>query len=125
MIYKAQVTRLNKEVEEDVDLLIQGVELNCFASICPYRLEPNKIYPIELELIVLDEYRVVELTGIDKPNFIKTGKGFAYEIRGRIVNSYFDAGGLLFKDDVLATEFGYLKGKMVSLTVDRIGVAFL
>ncbi|ESS47795.1 hypothetical protein L665_03773 [Ralstonia solanacearum SD54] len=36
-----------------------------------------------------------------------------------------DAGGIVFEDDVLLSDFGYLEGKMIAWKIDRIDVEFL
>lgn len=38
---------------------------------------------------------------------------------------YLEAGGLVFEDEVLQRDFGYLDAKFVGLRVDRIDVEFL
>lgn len=125
MIYQAQVIKLNEDIEEEVDLQINGVKLNCFASICPYAIEEGKSYPVKLELIVLDDYEVKESLNDTGPAFVQIGKGFAYLVQGRLNGTELEAGGLVFEDEVFQTDFGYLDGKMVTIRADRIGVEFL
>ena len=125
MIYHAQVIKLSDDVEEKVTLQINGIQLNCFAGICPYPLSEGKSYPVQLELVMLDDYEVMESPGDASPAFVETGKGFAYLIQGRLNGMYLEADGLVFEDEVLQTDFGYLDGKIVTVKVDRIDVEFL
>ncbi|MFT7723420.1 MAG: hypothetical protein QM788_11390 [Roseateles sp.] len=125
MIYQAQVIKLNDDIEEEVALQINGVRLNCFASVCPYPIEEGKSYSVQLELVMLDDYEVMESPDDAAPAFVETGKGFAYLVQGKLNGRYFEAGGLVFEDEVLQTEFGYLDGKMVTVKADRIDVEFL
>lgn len=125
MIYQAYIHALHEDVEEEVDLQINGVRLNCFAAVCPYAIQENKIYPVRLELIVLDHYEVVESVIDSVPAFSKLGRDFSYLVHGRLSGLCFEAGGLVFEDEVLQHEFGYLDGKFLTLRVDRIDVEFL
>lgn len=125
MIYQAQVVKLNEDIEEEVVLQINDVRLNCFASVCPYAIEEGKSYPVQLELVVLDDYEMNESPSGAGSAFVRVAKSFAYLVRGRLNGMSLEADGLVFEDSVLQTDFGYLNGKMVTMRVDRIGVEFL
>jgi len=125
VIYQARVIGLNDSIEEEVALQIDGVRLTCFASGCPYRIEEGKSYPVQLELLILDDYEVIESPDEAGADFVETGEGFAYLVRGKLNGRYLEAGGLVFEDEVLRREFGYLDGKRVTVKADRINVEFL
>lgn len=125
MIYHAQVIKLSDDIEEKVTLQINGRQLNCFAGICPYPISEGKSYPVQLELVVLDDYEVMASPDDAGAAFVETGKGFAYLIQGKLNGMYLEADGLVFEDEVLQRDFGYLDGKMVTVKVDRIDVEFL
>ena len=125
MIYQAQVVALSDDIEEKVTLQINDIRLNCFAGICPYPISVGKNYPVQLELVMLHNYEVTASRDSSGPAFVKTGKGFAYLIHGRLNGMYLEADGLVFEDEVLQADFGYLDGKTVTVKADRIDVEFL
>ena len=61
MNYLAQIKRLSDDVEEEVVLRINGVELTCFATVCPYKIEEEASYQVELTAQVFNDYLVNEL----------------------------------------------------------------
>lgn len=125
MIYQARVIALNDNIEEEVALQIDSVRLTCFANICRYRVEEGKSYPVQLELLMLDDYDVMESPDDAGPDFVESGKGFAYLVQGKLNGRYLEAGGLVFEDEVFQRDFGYLDGKRVTVKADRIDVEFL
>jgi hypothetical protein len=125
MIYQAHVLALHDDVEDEVDLEINGARLKCFAGICPYSIQEDQLYPVRLELVVLDDYQVTESSVGTELAFSRIGNGFSYLVHGRLSGIFLDVGGLVFEDEVLQRDFGYLDGKFVSLKVDRIDVEFL
>lgn len=58
MIYQAHVLALHDDVEEAVVIEVSGVQINCFAGVCPYAIKEDKIYPVRLELVVINDYEV-------------------------------------------------------------------
>jgi len=125
MNYTAQIKRLSDDVEEEVVLRINGIELTCFATGCPYKIEEKGSYPVAITAQVLNDYLVKERDeGVD-PSILKINNGFSHLITGRLTSNCLDAGGIVFEDDMLLSDFSYLDGKMISWTVDRIDVEFL
>ncbi|MFC3684706.1 hypothetical protein [Hydrogenophaga luteola] len=125
MIYQARVLALSDDVEEEVNLQINDVRLNCFAGVCPYPIQEGGTYPVCLELVVFDDYEVAESSGNALPAFSKMGNSFGYLVHGRLNGTCLEAGGLVFEDEVLQRDFGYLDGRCVTMKVDRIDVEFL
>ena len=125
MIYTAEVIRLDDDVEEEVVLRINGVELTCFASVCPYPIEEGATYQVALTPVVFDDYSIREMSADALPTLVKIGGGFAYEVVGELATAQLDAGCISLEDDVLLRDYGYLNGKMVVWKVDRIDVEFL
>lgn len=121
-IYQAEVVALDGDVEEEVLLLIQGKRLVCFASVCPYPIQEGCTYPVSLGLMVLGDYDLTEIEE-GSSGLTRLGDGFEYELRGRLQGDTLDA-GIVFRDDVFLSEYGYLDGKFVSMRVDRIDAAF-
>ena len=84
MIYQAQVIKLNDDIDRDVALQINGAKLNCFGSVCPYAIEEGRSYPVQLELVMLDDYEVMESVDAASPAFAEAGKGYAYLVHGKL-----------------------------------------
>lgn len=125
MIYEALVLRVDDDIEEEVILRIGGIELACFASVCPYNIEVGLSYPVELRPMVFDDYNVSELPDGTPPSIDRVGTGFAYVITGKLSGSCLESGGLVIEDEVLQRDFGYLEGKVIAMKIDRIDVEFL
>jgi hypothetical protein len=88
-------------------------------------IQEGQLYPVRLELVVLDDYEVTESPVDTQPAFSRIGNGFSYMVHGRLSGTALHAGGLVFEDEVLQRDFGYLDGRFVSLKVDRIDVEFM
>ncbi len=125
MNYLAQIKRLSDDVEEEVVLRINGVELTCFATVCPYKIEEGASYQVELTAQVFNEYLVSELDEEASPSIVQIGDSFSHVITGRLSGNRLDVGDIVFEDDVLLSDFGYLEGKMIAWKVDRIDAEFL
>jgi len=124
MIYQAKVLRLNENDEEEVMLQIGNTELTCFSSSYSCEKKVGSSYPVELNLLVLDDYVVEKLPDDSEPSLVRIGDTFAYVITGRLNGRCLESGELTFEDDMLLTDFGYLDRKMVALKVDRIDADF-
>jgi hypothetical protein len=125
MNYTAQIKRLSDDVEEEVVLRIKGVELTCFATGCPYRIEEEESYPVAITAQLFNDYLIKECDEEVTPSIVKIANDFSHLITGRLIGNCVDAGGVVFEDDMLLSDFSYLEGKMISWTVDRIDVEFL
>lgn len=124
MIYQARVMALGGEIEEEVDLRLGGVELKCFAAVCPLPVQLNHVYPVHLELVILDEYVIAESSNQSEPAFSRIDDGFGYLVSGWLDGARLRVGELTFEDEVLQRDFGHLNGKFLSLRIDRINVDF-
>ena len=117
------VKKLSDDIEEEVTLDLNGLELTCFASICPNRVFEGKRYLVSFELMIVDEY-LVEESADPTPSLERIGNGFSYWISGKldgaIINSV-----VQFEDEILLLDYGYLNNKNIRMKVDRIDVEFL
>ena len=114
MNYLAQIKLLSDDVEEEVVLRINGVELKCFATVCPYKIEEGASYQVESTAQVFNDYLVKELGEDASPLIVQVGNSFFHIITGRLNDNRLDAGGIVFADDMLLSDFGYLEGKIIS-----------
>lgn len=125
MIYSAEVVRISDQVEEEVVLRVCGRDLKCFATICPYKIEIGKRYPVIFSLFVLD-YSSLRKASKDADMRISSDEeGLSCVIAGLLKDGRLIVDGLVFEDDVLREEFSHLNENMISLTVDRVDVEFI
>lgn len=125
MHYSAKILRLNEDVEEEVVLVINGLELVCFVNMLPHGAKEGQSYQVELIPMVFNEYSVHELNGDVLPSIIQVNNSFSYIAVGKLSGNRLNAGGVVFEDDFLLSDFGHLEGKIISWKVDRIDVEFL
>jgi len=123
MAYDLIVEEINSDIEEEVTVIVEGVKIVCFASFCPYPIEIGGVYPAVLKMVVLNEYSVSEAEGLGK-SLNRIGKGFSYILNGVLSDDGIDV-GFTIQDDFIQKEYYYLKGRLVSVAVDRIDVEFL
>ena len=125
MNYLAKIKRLSNDIEEEVVLRINSVELTCFVTVFPYKIEEGSSYQVELTAQVFNDYLVNELSKEEPPSIVQVGNSFSYVITGRLNDNRLNAGSIVFEDEMLLSDFGYLEGKIVSWKVDRIDAEFL
>ncbi|MEZ5477854.1 MAG: hypothetical protein R3E95_10345 [Thiolinea sp.] len=121
--YFAFVKEINQDLEEEVTICVNNIEITCFASICPYNIQPRKEYPVSLELTVFDEYQIQEYKDKRK-GLERVEDGFSYWLKGKLKNGVIDC-GIQFEDEILLTDYVYLDGKFIKLKADRIDLEFL
>lgn len=124
MRYLALVTRISPLIEEEVTLVIQGIEFTGFASVCPYEIEVGQVYPVIIGFTILDEIQVHEIQG-DKQELEYTGVGYQHYIRGRLYEKAIEAGMVISDEDEYFENYPDLIGKYVEVKVDRISIEFL
>ena len=121
--YVALVKSVGEEVEEQVNLKVNGLIVTCFAGYCPYKIYVGNEYPVSFELMIFNDYEVEEIKskcyGVEKVE-----NGFSYWVKGRLCKGEIDC-GIKFSDEILLSDYGYLDGKFVRVKVDRIDVEFL
>jgi hypothetical protein len=113
----------NEHIEEDVTLDINGHQLNCFANICPFKLEVGARYEIALSLYFFDEITIEE-SDENRMLIEKLPTGFSYLLIGKVSAGIFNC-GIEFSDELFLNDFLYLEGKYTKILVDRIDVEFI
>ena len=125
MTYQALVVRLSEQIEEEVMIRIGDVELTGFAHVCPYPIEIGRIYPVELDPLVFDEYNIQNVDDDALESIIRTGDEYEYVVTGRFKDGAVKSQGLSFEDEIFATEFKYLNGTTVTFHIDRLDLCFV
>lgn len=125
MIYSAEVVRLSNDIEEEVELCINGVNITCFVSVCPFQIHEHAIYKVALTPLIFDDYFICEVPNEKLPSLVKVKTDYSYAVVGELIGNRLDAGCIVLEDDTLLSDYGYLDGKMVLWKVDRIDVEFI
>ena len=121
--YYATVLAKGKIVEEELLLLVNGVEVMCFAGYCPERIFEGQSYTVEFDIDLPDaDYAVA--TEIKTTLYEIVGDGFSCMLYGYMDGSIFQS-FIEFNDQEIYFDYPELNDKFVKIEVDRINVAFL
>jgi hypothetical protein len=123
-LYEAKLIGLSPSIEEEVAVEVNGVQIVGFAHVCPYKIELNKIYPIELTLEFFDGEDFKELKE-EKYNLQHIGDAYSYILSGKVIEDSLDIGDGIRIYDELFEEYTYLNGSFIEMKVDRLCVAFV
>ena len=97
MLYKCKIKKLDDVIEEAALIEINGYELYCFISYCPFKIFENSIYEVELNYEILNNYK------LNKSNltygFIKINNTFAYKITAKLKNNQLILPNIIFEKD--------------------------
>ncbi|MDK9773526.1 hypothetical protein [Vibrio sp. B181a] len=121
IIYNAKVLGLNPEIEEEVTIEVNGIELTCFAGMCPYELNIGQEYPVTFEML---DFELTEQESAEETSTTRVDSTYAYKLLGRLNGGTIDA-GLKICDDFLESDYAYLDGQFICLCVERLDVEFL
>lgn len=125
MRYVAEVVRLDDSIEEYALLNIEGVEVLCFADVCPYPIEIGEKYEVLLTLIIFDDYQIAECRECEDPKILNDGTKFSSKLIGKLQGDKLVVGKIEFQDDIFLSDYSCFNDKFVVIEVDRIGAEFL
>lgn len=109
MKYMAYVEKIDELIEEAVTININGVVFTGFSTVCPYKIEEGKNYPVILGITVFDDIEINE--GIDGvKNLKRIDNSFKYRISGILILS------LLMQGLLLQTKMKYSRNTVNTLT---------
>ncbi|WP_045121679.1 hypothetical protein [Pseudomonas sp. GM25] len=121
--HKALVVEIDHLVEDAVLLTVEGVEVRCFASYSPSKIEVGNTYDVEFEMVLSGE-EFASATHCQKKQIKMLGSGFPCEVYGyldgEIFRSFVD-----FTDQDIHYEYPNLNGQFVKINADRIDVSFV
>ncbi|RON37172.1 hypothetical protein [Pseudomonas brassicacearum] len=121
--YEAVVLAVGPVVEDEVLLLVNGLEIKCFASYCPSKIEVGETYEVEFELVLSDN-DVVAVAAEPLTTLVEmNGDGFSCELYGFLDGSVFRS-FVDFSDQEIHYDHPHLNGRFVKIQVDRIDVSF-
>lgn len=120
---EAIVLAIGPVVEGELLLLVKGLEIKCFASYCPSKIEVGATYEVEFELVLSDNDVV---TAAEEPltTLIEMmGNGFSCALYGYLDGSVFRS-FVYFSDQEIHYDHPDLNRRFVKIQVDRIDVSF-
>lgn len=124
MKYMAYVEKNNKLIEEEVTININSVVFIGFSTVCSYKIEEGKSYPVILDSTVFGNIEINE--GIDGVQSLKRiNNSFKYRISGILNRGFIDAGIIIIDEDEIFLEHSKYFNKYVEIEVDRIHIEFL
>ncbi|MRN37438.1 hypothetical protein CRG49_012830 [Neisseria sp. N95_16] len=127
MIYSVKLKNLDKLCENFADFSIENNDLYCFIAYSKISLEENRIYNVEIEYQIFNDY-IVEEANIDKPiifPFERIDDSPRYRITGRLNGNSFKSGNIYFMDNYLQKEYSFLDGRLITLTIDRLDISII
>ena len=122
MKYLVKIIEPDIELDNILTIRICDEVLDVFASYVPEDINYKNEYLVELEATVLDEYILEQSDEISTLRKIDNSLG--YEIIGVLRNGKIYVNKIIFEDEILKSDFGYLDNKIVKWTVDRISLYF-
>lgn len=122
MKYLVRIIEPDIELDNILTIWTCDKVLDVFASYVPEDINYKNEYLVELEATVLDEYILEQSDEISTLRKIDNSLG--YEIIGVLRNGKIYVNKIIFEDEILKSDFGYLDNKIVKWTVDRISLYF-
>ena len=86
MIYSSKAKKMDETIEEFAYFSIENNDLYCFLNCCPMAIEVNKVYNVELDYFIIDEF-ILEEVNTDESVIIpfeRIGDSTQYKITGRL-----------------------------------------
>ncbi len=123
-MYQAKLLKLDNLIEEKVVMEINGLEIVGFTSICPYLIEPGKLYPINIGLTILDDPEIVQINE-SKYELKRIDETFGYFLYGKVYGDVIDIGNNIKIQDDIFNENSYLDGQFIRMKVDRLAIEFI
>ncbi|MCU5329597.1 hypothetical protein ACQJ2X_10405 [Bacillus wiedmannii] len=124
MKYMAYVEKTDELIDEEVTININGVVFTGFSTVCSYKIEEGKSYPVILDITVFDNIEINE--GIDGVKSLKRiDNSFKYRISGILNRGFIDVGIIITDEDEIFLERSEYFNKYVEIEVDRINIEFV
>jgi hypothetical protein len=121
--YEVIVLAVDPIIEEEVLLLVKGLEVKCFASYCPSKIEVGETYEVEFDLVLPDNDVVAAVEEPITTLIEMEDDGFSCALYG-----YLDGGEFRsfvdFSDQEMHYDYPQLNGRFVKIQVVRIDVSF-
>jgi hypothetical protein len=121
--YQAVVLAVGPVVEDELLLLVNGLEVKCFASYCPSKIEAGEVYEVEFDLVLSDNDVVAAAEEPITTLLEMKGDGFSCALYGCLDGGVFRS-FVDFSDQDIHYDYPHLNGRFVKIQVDRIDVSF-
>ncbi|WP_433947974.1 hypothetical protein [Bacillus tropicus] len=124
MKYMAYVEKTNKLIEEEVTININSVVFIGFSTVCSYKIEEGKSYPVILDITIFGNIEINE--GIDGVKSLKRiNNSFEYRISRILNRGFIDAGIIITDEGEIFPEHSEYFNKYAEIEVDRINIEFV
>ncbi|MGG0200889.1 hypothetical protein [Bacillus anthracis] len=124
MKYRAYVEKTDELIDEEVTININGVVFTGFSTVCSYKIEEGKSYPVIFDITVFDNIEINE--GIEGVKSLKRiDNSFKYRISGILNRGFIDAGIIITDEDEIFLERSEYFNKYIEIEVDRINIEFV
>ena len=104
-------------------LLVKDLEIKCFASYWPSKIEVGEAYEVEFDLVLSDNDVVAPagepITTLIEMKMTDFHARFMGYLDGNVFRSFVD-----FSDQDIHYEHPHMNGRFVKIQVDRIDVSF-
>ena len=122
MKYEAFVKAIGLDIEEEIVIVVNGIELTGFISYCPYILEVGKTYQVSIDITILDDFKIRR---IDEPVKVlqRIDQSFVYLIKGILKPGGVIESSIVIQDE-LFIDYAYLYNEFVETKADRIAISF-
>ena len=123
-MYHAVLVALNKNIEEEVTLIINGFKLVCFATVCPFKITIGNHYLVSFNYMIIDDFKYdIQINKREEIHIERINESYGYYLTGQLKGDILDC-GIQFKDELFLSDYFYLDQKFITLKIDRLDVAF-
>jgi hypothetical protein len=121
--YVVIVLAVSLIVEEEVVLLVNGVEVKCFANCCPEKIQVGRSYEAEFEIVLPNDDFIIVAEKRPDSLIEVIDDGFSCFLYGYLDGSVFRS-FVDFMDQEIHYDYPALNEEFVKVRVDRIDVSF-
>ncbi|RON58914.1 hypothetical protein [Pseudomonas frederiksbergensis] len=121
--YVVIVLAVSLIVEEEVVLLVNGVEVKCFTSCCPEKIQVGRSYEAAFEIALPNDDFITVAEKRPDSLIEVIGDGFSCFLYGYLDGSVFRS-FVDFMDQEIHYDYPALNEEFVKVRVDRIDVSF-
>ena len=122
MYYTIEIKRIDQNIDEEIDIIINGIQITGFTGYCPYKIEIGKKYKASINLFFLDGLNMEIQRDNAEKNILKLDND-KYLIKGFLDSKGVLDVGFLIKNE-LFKDYEYFFGNYVKMKIDRFTISF-
>ena len=125
MMNRVKIVNFDENIEELVDVCLDGKIITCYAQYSNHILEKNsfwnaKFYGENFHEIIIKKEEYGRCNGL-----YRLGNNFAYDAVGYLNEGQLNCGDVVFEEDFLLSDFYYLNGQIVYWRIERLEIDFV